>query len=297
MTSRSPLILCAAALALASAVAAAERAVDPTWLYRSLDAAPVIESDLTAPGCEYRPLFGAGDSQEKVPAGVVRFGELRVNPGASCTETVYDREEQIYYVLSGKGEALYRGEIAPVSEGDFAYFAPTAEHSASNAAGTEPLRILVMGFRVAPDLDDFGVPVKLPVANQSEAKLQVVGNHPPTTLYRLLLGDVTSRRDLLSTAHTVTSLFIMEFAPGGTNFPHHHLRDEEVYILLDGEGEMVAGGGADGVEGKRPAKPGDAYYYRPNATVGFYASKTPRDPSKKARILAIRSVHPAMFAK
>jgi mannose-6-phosphate isomerase-like protein (cupin superfamily) len=75
--------------------------------------------------------------------------------------------------------------------------------------------------------------------------------------------------------------------PDGTNFPHHHESQEEIYLLLDGTGDMVAGGGSNGVEGKFPAKPGDAYYYRPNTTVGFYAS--PTASSKPARILAVRN--------
>ena len=141
------------------------------------------------------------------------------------------------------------------------YFAPGTEHGAVND-GDVPLRIVVMGYVVDKD-EHYGQPVKLPIANEAEAKRQVVGNHPPSTLYQLLLGDTTSQRDLLATAHRVTSLFIMEFTRGGTNFPHHHLRDEEIYLVLDGKGEIVAGGGADGVEGRRPAKPGDAYYYRP----------------------------------
>src|SRR5690606_20887300 len=135
-----------------------------------------------------------------------------------------------------------------------------------------------------------GAPVKLPIAHESEAEKQVVGNHPPSTLYQLLLGATDSKRDLLAVGHTVTSLFIMEFTPGGTNHPHHHPTEEEVYLLLEGSGEMVAGGGMDGVEGRRPAKPGDAYFYRLNATVGFYADPSPN--AGKARILAVRSRYP-----
>ena len=32
---------------------------------------------------------------------------------------------------------------------------------------------------------------------------------------------------------------------------------------------MVAGGGTDGIEGRHPAKAGDAYYFRSNCTVEF----------------------------
>src|SRR5437899_9696322 len=45
-------------------------------------------------------------------------------------------------------------------------------------------------------------------------------------------------------------------------------------LVLDGKGQIAAGGGMDGVEGLHPAKPGDAYYFRPNCTVGFYNQNT-----------------------
>ena len=269
---------------------AAERPVDPTFLYRNLADVSFEPSDLTTSTCRYRPLFGEGDRQPAIAKGVARFGELVVDPGGQCKPVSYEREEQIFYVVEGEGELIYRGELTPVRKGDFAYFAPTSEHGASNRSGA-PLRLIVMGFRTPEDLEH-GVPVKLPLANEAEAKKQVVGNHPPSTLYQLLLGDVRSNRDLLSVGHTVTSLFIMEFAPGGTNHPHHHANAEEVYLLLEGTGEMVAGGGVDGVEGKHPAKPGDAYFYRLNATVGFYNDADPSKP--KARILAVRSFYPGL---
>ena len=277
-------------LLLAVSAAAADRAVDPTFLYRNLAGVSFAPSDLTTQTCQYRPLFGEGDAQTSMVKGVARFGELVVSPKGRCKDVAYANEEQIFYVLEGEGEFVYRGEITPVRKGDFAYFAPTAEHTAANNSGA-PLRLAVMGFKTPKDLKH-GVPVKLPIANEDEAKKQVVGNHPPSTLYQLLLGDVRSDRDLLSVGHTVTSLFIMEFAPGGTNFPHHHANAEEVYLLLEGSGEMVAGGGMDGVEGKHPAKAGDAYFYRLNATVGFYNDPNPSKP--KARILAVRSFYPGM---
>ena len=42
----------------------------------------------------------------------------------------------------------------------------------------------------------------------------------------------------------------------------------------------------DGIEGRYPAKAGDAYYFRPNCTVGFYNQNK---PGAKAHILAVRS--------
>ena len=52
-------------------------------------------------------------------------------------------------------------------------------------------------------------------------------------------------------------------------------------------GEMVAGSGMDGIEARFPAKAGDAYYFRPNCTVGFY-----NKPGANAYILAVRSKIP-----
>ena len=116
-----------------------------------------------------------------------------------------------------------------------------------------------------------------------------MSGHPDSVLYQLLIGDKNSKRDKIAAGEVLTSLFIMEFEPGGTNFPHHHEKAEEIYLVLDGAGDMVAGGGTDGVEGRHPARAGDAYFFRLNCTVGFYASKL---PGPKARILAVRSRYP-----
>jgi hypothetical protein len=48
---------------------------------------------------------------------------------------------------------------------------------------------------------------------------------------------------------------------------------------------MAAGGGMDGVEVLHPAKSRDAYYFRPNCTVGFYNQNK---PGTKTHILAVR---------
>jgi mannose-6-phosphate isomerase-like protein (cupin superfamily) len=138
-----------------------------------------------------------------------------------------------------------------------------------------------------------GSPVRPPrkpdVANIDDVKLQTVGGHPDSVQYRLLMGDTNSQRDRIAAAQILTSLYVMEFAPGGTNFPHHHETEEEIYLVIGGRGEMVAGGGTDGIEGRHPVKVGDAYFFRLNCTVGFYAST---EGGEQARILAVRSRFP-----
>ncbi len=107
-----------------------------------------------------------------------------------------------------------------------------------------------------------------------------------------MMGDVTSKRDRIAVGHVLTSLYVMEFQPGGTNFPHHHDAEEEIYVLLDGAGEMVAGSGMDGREARFPAKPGDAYFFRLNCTVGFYNGS-----KGLAHILAVRSLYPRRVSR
>jgi mannose-6-phosphate isomerase-like protein (cupin superfamily) len=167
---------------------------------------------------------------------------------------------------------------------DFTYVSPTVRHNLSNSSD-QPFRVVVMTFKISTDVPIKPPPLKPAVANLDDLKEQTVEGHPTSVLYKLLIGPRTGTRDRINAAHVVADLFLMDFAPGGTNFPHHHEFAEEIYLVLDGEGQMVAGGGMDGVEGLHPAKAGDAYYFRPNCTVGFYN----RNPGgAKAHILAVR---------
>ncbi len=143
---------------------------------------------------------------------------------------------------------------------------------------------MVTTVRIPPDTA-ISQPEKIVVANLGELTEQTVEGHPKSVLYKLLIGPRTAARDRINAAYTVADFFLMDFASAGTNFPHHHETAEEIYLVLDGEGHMAAGGGMDGVEGLHPAKSGDAYYFRPNCTVGFYNQNK---PAAKAHILAVR---------
>lgn len=260
-------------IVMLSVLSAAERKVDPTFLYRSV-------SDVQ-PQSGYRALFGAGDAPSPIIRGVARFGELTVEPGSSSSPVRYGSEEQAWVIVAGSGAMSYGGEKVPVRKNDFFYIPPAVEHSLSCNAGPA-CRAIIMGFKIPPG-SLVRPPHKLDVANIDEVKLQTVGGHPDSVQYRLLMGDTTSKRDRIAAAQVLTSLFIMEFEPGGTNFPHHHETEEEIYLVISGRGEMVAG------DGRFPVKAGDAYFFRLNATVGFYADKS---GTEQAKILAVRSRFP-----
>jgi mannose-6-phosphate isomerase-like protein (cupin superfamily) len=267
---------------------AQERQVDPTWLHRYVPHLSETHIDLTSGTCHYRAIFGEGDSENRIMRSVARFGEATVDARGSCQSASYDRQEELYFALEGKGVLRYGDRTYPMRASDFTYLPPGVKHSIENGTD-QPLRVVIMGFKI-PTSISMGAPAPEPkIVNMDDLKQQTVEGHPTSVLYKLLAGPRTGTRDAIDQAYVMVSLFWMDFAPGGTNFPHHHETAEEIYLVIDGQGEMVAGGGMDGVEGRHPAKAGDAYYFRANSTVGFYNQNKPR---AKAHILAVRSLIP-----
>jgi mannose-6-phosphate isomerase-like protein (cupin superfamily) len=261
--------------------------VAPTWVHRFVPDIAEMTTDLSTNNCHYLPIFGEGDAAARIARSVARFGEVNVDAQGTCRPVSYAGEEQIYFILEGSGILQYGEEKVPVRKNDFMYLPPGITHTISGSAD-QPCRVLVMGFRI-PAGTTLEPPPKLQLANVDDVKEQTVEGHPSSVLYKLLVGDRKSTRDRIAAGHVVTSLFLMDFAPGGTNTPHHHETAEEIYLILDGHGKIVAGGGMDGVEGTHEASAGDAYFFRLNCTVGFYNSE---EPGAKAHILAVRSRFP-----
>ncbi|MBC7365771.1 MAG: cupin domain-containing protein [Undibacterium sp.] len=213
---------------------------------------------------------------------------MTVDAGGATKVVSFPREEHIFVVLEGEGSIEYAGTKHPARKHDFFYLPPGVAFGVHGGAAVR-VRDIVMGFKIPAGIERV-IPPQLPRANTDDVPKQVVGKHPPSTLYRLLMGDTKSTRDKIAAGHVMKSLLMMEFAAGGTNFPYHHEREEEIYLLLEGAGDMVAGSGVNGIEGRYPARPGDAYFYRVNATVGFYNANSAG--AKPARILAVRPTFP-----
>jgi mannose-6-phosphate isomerase-like protein (cupin superfamily) len=267
---------------------AQDRTVDPTWLHRFVPRVSESKADLSSPSCHYKPIFGAGDADNRILRSVSHFGEVTLDAHGNCQRVLYDREEEIYFVLEGTGVLEYGDETHPLRANDFTYLAPGVKHGLANNSG-RVLRVLVMGFKIPPRVVLNAPALSVRIVNLDDVKEEPVQGHPTSVLYKLLAGPRNGKRDAIDSAYVITSFFWMDFAPGGTNFPHHHEIAEEIYLLVDGQGEMVAGSGMDGLEGRFPAQAGDAYYFRPNCTVGFYNQDK---PGAKAHILAVRSKIP-----
>jgi mannose-6-phosphate isomerase-like protein (cupin superfamily) len=269
---------------------AGERQIDPTFLYRDPATVKEKHSDITTATCHYKPLFGQGDSDTSVVVGVARYGEAIIDPRGECAPVQYPDEDQVYVILEGNASVKYATDTVSLKAEDYLYIPSTISHAASNPS-TKPLTVLVMGFRTK-GFEPAPLPSHPLHANIEDVPTNFVKGHPSSSLFRLLMGDVDSKRDRIAAGRVLTSLFLMEIAPGGTNFPHHHEREEEIYLVLSGHGVMAAGGGMDGIAGRHPAKVGDAYFFRLNCTVGYYSA-----PNVKSRILAVRSWYPGMVVK
>ncbi len=275
-----------AVLLICSACAVSqERKVDPTWLHSFVPGAPEMASDLSAPGCHYKSIFGEGSGKGNSLPSVARFGEATLDPHGACNTVQYEREEGIYFVLQGSGVLHYGDRKYPIRKNDFTYIPPGIKQSVADDSN-DPLQVLIMDFKIKPSTALVQPATEPKIVSLDNVKEETVEGHPTSVLYKLLVGPKSGKRDAIDDAYVVTSFFWMDFAPGGTNFPHHHETAEEIYLVLDGEGDMVAGGGMDGIEGRHPAKAGDAYYFRQNCTVGFYNQNK---PGTTAHILAVRS--------
>ena len=269
---------------------AGERQIDPTFLYRDTSMVKEKHSDITTATCHYKPLFGQGDSDTSVVVGVARYGEAVIDPNGECAPVQYPDEDQVYVILDGNASVKYGTDTVPLRNEDYLYIPSTIPHAATNPSA-KPLTVLVMGFRTK-GFEPTQLPPHPLHANIEDVPTNFVKGHPSSSLFRLLMGVVDSKRDRIAAGRVLTSLFLMEIAPDGTNFPHHHEREEEIYLVLNGHGTMAAGGGMDGIAGRHPAKAGDAYFFRLNCTVGYYSA-----PDVKSRILAVRSWYPGMVVK
>jgi mannose-6-phosphate isomerase-like protein (cupin superfamily) len=255
-----------------------------SYLKRSIGHVPEVKMEISTNSAHYKALFGEGDDSSGIIKAINRYGNLTIDPSGSSNTVNYSEEELVLFVLEGTGILKYNKEEVPVSKNDFIYIPVGTKFRLSNPR-ERSLSVIVMGFKIFP-----GTNIKtthgLMIANADEVPFQVLGQHGPTTLFQLLMGNTESKRDRLASAYQVNSLFIMDFAVNGTNIPHRHDNEEEIYFILRGKGEIVAGVTGDGKEYRHPSKEGDAYFFSQKTLIGFYSGN--KDGEEHAKILAVR---------
>jgi len=262
-------------------------AADSAFLRRQVADVKPQPDDLTAnaKAASYRPLFGQGDPDADQLKSVARYGELTLGPDGASALVSYPAEEQMYFVEEGGGTLLYGGEKAPVKKNDFMYLPVGVKHGLANASNA-PLKVIVMGYKI-PAATNVQPTAKLMLANTDDIQLQILGQHGPTSQFKLMMGTTTSTRDKLPAAYVMNSLFILDFAPGGTNIPHNHPDEEEIYLLLRGSGDMVADKDADGEDVRHSVTEGAVFLFKPGCQVGYYSNAKEGQPHDL--ILAARS--------
>ena len=271
-------------LAWITVVSTVAAGAEQAFLRRSVGHIREQSIDPGSATARYKPIFGVGDPNIGDVKGLVRFGELTVEPAGSSKMASYEDTEGVFFILAGNGVLHYAYQGIPVKQNDFVYLPAGVKHGISNQS-RRSLRLLVMGFKIAEGVEA-PRPEKPMIANADDVPLQVLASHGPTTQFKLLMGTTQSKRDKLAAAQQINSLFLMDFAAGGTNIPHRHNKEEEIYYVLRGYGDMVAGSDAAKKEMRYPSRQGDAFYFPSGTLIGFYSGG--KEAEEHARILAVR---------
>ena len=246
-----------------------------------LDEAPARDVDLGHLRARWR-MVG-------VAAGCVNVGVRRIElpeGGWSTPAHEHNREEEIFYVLSGRGLSWQAGNVCEVRAGDCIVYLPGA--GAHTLHATEPLDVLAFGERLDDESVGFprlgmsfvgnrmvdsipGVLDGIPTQYVRESELGppplpapggggAARARPPTVVN---VDDVEAvvverpriartRRNLGRAAGSATTgLQHVEVVPGKESAPAHcHSLEEEIFVILDGDGVVVLG------EEETPVGPG-----------------------------------------
>jgi uncharacterized cupin superfamily protein len=241
--------------------------------------------------------------------------------GWSTPAHQHGRDEEIFYVLSGRGLSWQDGNVCQVGPGDcIVYLARGGAHSLH---ALEPIDVLVFGERNEDESISFprlgmsyvGVRMVESVSGWSEAEdaptqyvreaelgppplpddpptALTAGPRPPTVVNVEDVEAVTverprvarTRRNLGRAAGSVTTgIQYVQVVPGKESAPPHcHSLEEEIFVILDGDGVVVLGEEEFPVRAghvvARPAGTGVAHVFRAGPAGLTYLAYGMRDP-------------------
>jgi uncharacterized cupin superfamily protein len=205
--------------------------------------------------------FELGSAAGSVSVGVQR---IQVDPGRWSTPAhVEGAEEEIFFVLSGSGISWQDGEAYEVGEGDVLVHLPE-EQAHTMRAGAEGLEVLAYGQRKAhgntvlpragvawmsPSWVDVGGPhpwereaeAGEPEVGEISARPERIANLSQGLRYELPSGAVDlNLGDVVGSVET--GLSHMTIPAGAEGYPPHcHAAEEELFVVLDGEGTVTLG--------------------------------------------------------
>jgi uncharacterized cupin superfamily protein len=238
---------------------------------------------------EWRSLTGGATTK----SGVNR---VRIDPGRWSTPAhIHGEAEEFVYVLAGSGESWQDGATYPIAEGDCVVHRP-GEEAHTLHAGDDGLDVLIFGERVYDEAATlpraasgwFGAGwVRLggeddhPWAREAAAGPPELGepaDERPPTIVRVRDVEPTERnletvggriRDLARAGDSErTGLRLAEVFPWKLHTaPHCHSAEEEIFVVLDGDGDLLLY--ADGPEPteQHPVRPGHTVARPPGTRV------------------------------
>lgn len=252
-----------------------------------------------------------GEAAESVRVGLRR---IQIDAGGWSTPVhAHGREEEIFYVLSGRGLSWQSGRTTEVATGDC--IVHLAQGPAHSLHALEPLDVLAFGTRDddesprfprlgrslvggrwvqsgEPRVDRFPVqfvaeaeigPPDLP---EPEAILPGVARFDDVAADDLHRPRVARRRRNLGVAagSLISGLQHVEVEPGMLSAPQHcHSVEEEMFVVLDGAGHLLLGDEEIAVRPghvvSRPAGTGVAHTFRGGPTGLTYLAYGNRDPA------------------
>jgi uncharacterized cupin superfamily protein len=208
-------------------------------------------------------------------AGAVNVGVRRIEVregGWSTPAHEHGRSEEIFYVLAGSGLSWHKGEAAEIRAGDAILYAPRSGTHTVHAY--ETLDVLAFGTREYDESPRFpqlgmtlvggravdsvggsidGAPIQfVREADHGAPQLPPTPDPRPPTIVNIdeLEPDVQShsrveraRRDLgRAIGSQRTGIKYVEVPPGREGSPLHcHSVEEEIFVVLDGDGVFVLG--------------------------------------------------------
>ena len=250
-------------------------------------------------------------------AGSVATGVRRIQvPAGGWSTPAHEHggEEEIFYVLAGTGLSWQRGRASEVRAGDCIVYLPRAGahtvHALSdldllafgtrepdNAVAFPRLGMSLVGTRAtesAPRVIDgapfqfvreseLGAPELPDTPGARPATIVNVDDVEPQRVERTRI--VRERRNLGRAAGSVrTGLQHVTVAPGKESSPQHcHSHEEEIFVVLDGDGSVVLGETASPVRPgsviARPAGTGVAHMFMGGRSTLHYLAYGTRDPA------------------
>lgn len=212
-----------------------------------------------------RDILTRGDNFAPPEKGaVLHYGNFlaygRLASGASTAPSRLVRQQEVYYILGGKGEIIAAGKSAELRR-DVAVFMPADLEFVMKSTGVEVLTMYVIN---EPTPNEFHPRPDMLVKDEASARRRTPADNDPYIVggasghWAHIVKELFSPADGLATEQSVITVTINPLTLGE---PHpHRPGQEEIWAAIEGDSLLMMGSEL------RIQKPGMAYMLPPDAT-------------------------------